>query len=148
METALETTLKFVIASEYPEGRRVQDRILDELVRRQYDPAATFAIRIALEEALINAIKHGNQFDKSKKVRVRAKISDEQADISVEDQGPGFNRASVPDPTAQENLERLHGRGILLMEAYMDRVQWSRGGRRVRLIRRNTGDSHGIAACS
>jgi anti-sigma regulatory factor (Ser/Thr protein kinase) len=43
----------------------------------------------------------------------------------------------VPDPTSDENLERLHGRGILLMEAYMDQVQWLAGGRRVRLVRKN-----------
>ena len=57
--------------------------------------------------------------------------------IEIEDEGPGFDRSSVPDPTSEENLERLHGRGILLMEAYMDKVEYSQGGRRVRMVKKN-----------
>ncbi len=58
-------------------------------------------------------------------------------EIEIEDQGPGFDRASVPDPTAEENLCKCSGRGILLIEAYMNSVSWSHGGRRVHLVRYN-----------
>ena len=127
--------LTFVIPSDYAEGRHVQDRIMQEVERNHYDNDSVYAIRLALEEALINAIKHGNKLDRKKKVKVEATVTPEQTEIQIEDEGPGFHRENVPDPTADENLERLHGRGILLMEAYMNAVEWSRGGRRVRLVR-------------
>jgi serine/threonine-protein kinase RsbW len=94
-----------------------------------------FSIKLALEEALINAIKHGNRKDPQKKVFVAANISARRAEITIEDEGAGFDRCSVPDPTIEENLEKCSGRGILLMEAYMDRVKWDRGGRRVKVIK-------------
>lgn len=137
----MDTSLHFVISSDFAEGREVQERILEELGRHHYYPDASFAIRLALEEALINAIKHGNKFDKSKKVRIEATVTAKQAEISIEDEGAGFVRAAVPDPTCEENLHRLHGRGILLIEAYMNEVQWDRGGRRVRMVRHNTPES-------
>lgn len=137
MEAALEKRLEFVIPSDFCECREVQAQILEEVSRCHYDPEAAFAIKLALEEALINAIKHGNHSDRAKTVSVVALITPRQTVITVEDQGNGFDRSRVPDPTADANLERLHGRGILLMEAYMDRVQFSHGGRRVRMVRKN-----------
>lgn len=133
----METTLQFEIPSELCETRDVQERILEEVCRCHYDTEGAFAIKLSLEEALINAMKHGNRFNRGKKVRVKACITPQQTEIIVEDEGDGFIRSAVPDPTAEENLERLHGRGILLIEAYMDEVQWMDGGRRVRMVRRN-----------
>jgi serine/threonine-protein kinase RsbW len=134
---ALDKPLRFIIPSVFVEGHHVQKRILDEVAKNHYSEDATFAIRLSLDEALINAIKHGNKLDPNKKVIVEAKITPDHAEIVVEDEGPGFDRSSVPDPTCEENLERLHGRGILLMEAYMTEVEFTRGGRRVRLVRKN-----------
>ena len=128
----MDDSLRFIIPSDYLEGRAIQKRILDEVEKHRFGEEALFAIKLALEEGLINAIKHGNKLDKNKKVQVTALVTDEQAEITIEDEGPGFDRSSVPDPTTEENLERLHGRGILLMEAYMHDIEWSRGGRRVR----------------
>ena len=139
MDPALDTCLRFVISSDFVEGRRVQRRILDEVARQHYGPDAVFAIRLSLEEALINAIKHGNKLDSGKVVRVEALICPEAAEIVVEDEGVGFERACVPDPTTSENVERLHGRGITLMESYMDEVNYLRGGRRIRMVRHNDG---------
>src|SRR5215212_7773856 len=133
----LDDSLRFIIPSDYLEGRAIQKRILDEVEKHRFGEEALFAIKLALEEGLINAIKHGNKLDKNKKVQVTALVTDEQAEITIEDEGPGFDRSSVPDPTTEENLERLHGRGILLMEAYMHDIEWSRGGRRVRMVRKN-----------
>jgi serine/threonine-protein kinase RsbW len=134
---ALDKPLRFIIPSVNVEGHHVQKRILDEVARHQYSDDAAFAISLSLEEAMINAIKHGNKEDPSKKVMVEAQVTPDQVEIVIEDEGPGFDRSSVPDPTSDENLERLHGRGILLMEAYMTKVEFSRGGRRVRMIRKN-----------
>jgi len=134
------TRMHFVIPSDFNEGREVQKQILDAIGRRHYSEHSTFAIKLALEEALINAIKHGNKFAVDKTVTVDADISSQQADIQVEDQGPGFTRSEVPDPTAEENLDKCSGRGILLIEAYMNSVEWGSQGRRIRIVKRNEPD--------
>ena len=125
------------IPSDYSAGRDVQKRILDEVEKHKFDTQSAFAIKLALEEAIINAIKHGNKLDSSKKVHIRASISAHQAEITIEDEGPGFHRERVPDPTADENLDKCSGRGILLMEAYMSCVEYSNQGRRIRLVKKN-----------
>ena len=98
----------------------------------------------ALEEALINAIKHGNKEDPKKQVKIQATITPEQAEFIIEDQGPGFNKDDVPDPTAIENLDKPSGRGILLIEAYMTEAQWTHNGRKLRMVRKN---QPGTACC-
>jgi serine/threonine-protein kinase RsbW len=128
---------KMTIASSYDDAREVQRLIRDEVVKAAFDDDSQFAIKLALEEAIINAIKHGNKLDLTKRVQVEWKITPEIAEIIIEDQGPGFNRDSVPNPTEDSNLEKLTGRGILLIETYMDNVEYSKGGRRVRLVRYN-----------
>lgn len=130
-------TLHFEFQSDFDTGCEVQQRILDEVARHGFNTNSLFATRLALEEALVNAIKHGNKLDRSKKVIVDARVTAGRVEIEIEDQGPGFDRTSVPDPTAVENLCKCSGRGILLIEAYMNSVEWSRGGRRVRLVRLN-----------
>jgi serine/threonine-protein kinase RsbW len=131
----MQETLRFIFPSDPSEARKAQDRIMDSVQKRKFDPDSLYAITIALQECVINAIKHGNRFDKSKNVILEAHVSDDKVEIIVEDQGEGFVRNNVPDPLAEENIERLHGRGLLLMEAYMNKVDYSKGGRRVRLVR-------------
>jgi len=129
--------LAFTIASNFTAGRDVQRKIMADVARNGFTDDSAFAIRIALEEALVNAIKHGNRLDPGKKVRVEATVTPEQAEITVEDEGPGFDRGCVPDPTADENICRPSGRGILLIESYMNDVRWDRGGRRIRMVKQN-----------
>ncbi|HEX8523094.1 MAG TPA: ATP-binding protein [Tepidisphaeraceae bacterium] len=132
-----DSPLKFEIRSDYSEGRQVQQRILDDVEKSGFDSESTFAIKLALEEALINAIKHGNKLDPNKKVHIEARVTPRRAEITIEDEGPGFNRQDVPDPTVEENICKCSGRGILLIESFMNRVQWTRGGRRVKMIKNN-----------
>ncbi len=129
--------LRFEIPSDFAAGRKVQKRILDNVARSGFDSHSAFAIRLALEEALVNAIKHGNKLDPKKKVHIEAKVTPKRAEIVVEDEGPGFCRTTVPDPTSDENVCKITGRGILLIEAFMNRVRWSHGGRRVRMVKQN-----------
>lgn len=131
------SALKFRIPSDFSACRHVQQRILELLGQCGYDSDSVFAIKLGLEEGLINAVKHGNKLDPSKHVRIEANISAEQAEICIEDEGPGFDRTCVPDPTATENIEKCSGRGILLIEAYMNQVEWSKGGRRLRMVKVN-----------
>ena len=130
-------TLRFEFPSNYDTGIDVQTQILKEVERHGFNTNSLFATRLALEEALVNAIKHGNKLDPKKKVIVEAKVSPQRVEIEIEDQGPGFKRADVPDPTDEANLCKCSGRGILLIEAYMNSVEWLRGGRRVRMVRFN-----------
>jgi serine/threonine-protein kinase RsbW len=134
--------LSFVIKSDLIEGREVQRQILEEVESCGYTGGNFFAINLSLEEALVNAIKHGNRLDPQKIVRVEATITSREVEIFIEDEGPGFDRSSVPDPTAMENLEKCSGRGILLIEAYMTHVTWDRGGRRLRMVKINESESH------
>lgn len=127
----------FVIPSDYMRMREVQHALLDDIKVRQYDPEAIFAIQLALEEGLSNAIKHGNKLDPNKTVTVDSQISDTLFEISIQDQGNGFVRKDVPDPTADENLERASGRGVMLIEAYMTSVKYSDGGRKLRMTRKS-----------
>ena len=129
--------LSFTINSDFGAGRDVQKRIMDDVEKHGFNSESTFAIKLALEEALINAIKHGNKLDPKKKVHVEARVTPKQAEIVIEDQGVGFDRHHVPNPLEDCNLEKCSGRGILLMEAYMSRVEYTHGGRRVRLVKKN-----------
>ncbi len=96
-----------------------------------------FAIRLALEEALANAIKHGNRYDPSKRITVTVETDAESTIITVADEGAGFDPCCIPDPTVDENLEKPGGRGIMLMRAYMDDVAYNEGGNEVRMVKRN-----------
>ena len=130
-------SFRVTIPSEFAAGRDVQERILADVQRHGFSTDSTFAIRIALEEAMVNAIKHGNRLDPAKKVHVESRVTPKRAEITIEDEGPGFDRSAIPDPTDEDNLDKPSGRGILLIEAYMDGVEWSRGGRRLRMVKEN-----------
>jgi serine/threonine-protein kinase RsbW len=134
---ATRTHLSFVIDSDPDQGREVQKQILQAVGNHGFEGQNYFAITLALEEAITNAIKHGNRLDKSKKVHVEMTVTEKQFEIEIEDEGGGFDRNCVPDPTTAENVEKCSGRGILLIEAYMNRVTWDRGGRRVRMLKLN-----------
>jgi serine/threonine-protein kinase RsbW len=129
--------LIFTIPSDLAASRDVHKEIMDRVEGYKYDEQSAFAIRLALEEGLMNAIKHGNKLDVKKTVHVEATVTEKQTEITIEDQGKGFHRTEVPDPCAEENLLKCSGRGILLMEAYMDKVEYSHGGRRVRMVKKN-----------
>ncbi len=129
---------QIVVPSDLRAAKEPEQRILDELERHGYSEDARFAIKLALEEALTNAVKHGNRNDPSKRVTVRYHISPQRAVIAIRDEGCGFSPEKVPDPTADENLERPNGRGIMLMQAYMTKVRYNPAGNEVWLMRENS----------
>jgi len=128
---------ELVTAHDLHSVRRSEDCILGELDRCNYDEQAVFAIKLALEEALTNAVKHGNANDKSKKLVVRFCVKRDRAVLMVRDQGGGFNPENLPDPTADENLEMPNGRGIMLMSAYMTKVCFNDVGNEVWMLKEN-----------
>jgi serine/threonine-protein kinase RsbW len=119
-------------------GQALQEQILRQLEELQFAEHDLFGVRLALEEALVNAIKHGNRLDPTKNVRVQWIIDHERVVIEIEDEGEGFDPGDVPDPTADENLERPCGRGIHLMRAFMTSIDYHGRGNRVVLIKART----------
>ena len=126
-----------VVPNDLRNARQPERRIMDELTRCHYSADVTFAIKLALEEALTNAVKHGNSNDASKQLVVRYTVRPERTVIMVRDEGHGFTPARVPDPTRDENLEHPSGRGIMLMHAYMTRVHFNDAGNEVWLLKMN-----------
>ncbi len=100
---------------------------------------AAYAVDMAVREAVTNAVLHGNRQDEGKKVEVSFKSLPDAIEITVRDEGAGFNTGSVPDPTDPQNLLKTSGRGILFMRNFMDEVEWSRhaeGGTVVRMTKK------------
>ena len=100
---------------------------------------AAFGVDMAVREAVTNAVLHGNRQDETKTVEVSFKNSPEAIEITVRDQGEGFDPGSVPDPTDPQNILKTCGRGILFMRNFMDEVEWSRhpeGGTVVRMTKK------------
>ena len=126
----------FTIPSDFAASRDVQARIMQDVAACGFDEETTFAVRISLEEAIVSAIRHGNRLDLAKAVRVESDTAPGRVEIVVEDEGAGFERHHIPDPTADENLVRPNGRGILLMRAFMDEVRYNPTGNRVTMIKR------------
>jgi serine/threonine-protein kinase RsbW len=133
-------SINLIIPSDRIAGRDAEDRILKAVDEIGFGPHSAFAVKLSLQEALTNAIKHGNRLDPGKKVHIHVTLSKRQIAIEIEDEGPGFARCDIPDPRAEENLEKCSGRGIFLIESYMDSVEWSHGGRRLRMVRKNQED--------
>lgn len=125
-----------VIPSDQRETVIPKQAILRELERHQYSEEDAFAVKLALEEALSNAIKHGNGNDPSKSVTVRFAVSRDKAVVIIRDEGPGFEPAQVPDCTAPERLPLPNGRGIMLIQSYMDEVCFRDNGRELYLLKR------------
>lgn len=110
-----------------------QATVADALGARGYPEGSMFAVRLAIEEAVVNAFRHGNLSDPKKVVFFRATIDDARAEFEVEDQGPGFDPRLIPDPTDEDNLEIPSGRGVMLIKAYMTEVEYVKPGNKLRM---------------
>lgn len=112
-------------------GKRLLEEILSRLRAQGWSDHDVSGVHLALEEALVNAIRHGNQLDHAKCVQVCCRLSPRRFWVQIEDEGAGFNPCDVPDPRAPENLERPCGRGLLLMRHFMSRVEYNSKGNSV-----------------
>ena len=113
---------------------RAEEMLLAAMARHGYPDAARFAVRLALEESLVNAFRHGHKrLPADAPAKVEFAVTRDTVELAIEDQGPGFKPEDVPDPTLDENIERPTGRGLLLMRAYMARVEYVGRGNRVEM---------------
>jgi serine/threonine-protein kinase RsbW len=115
---------------------QVHEASTTALTAHGYDEGAMFAIRLAIEEAVVNAFRHGNRNDPTKVVFFRARVDGTEAVFEIEDQGPGFDPKAIPDPTDQFNIEMPSGRGVMLIKAYMTEAEYIPPGNKLRMVYR------------
>jgi serine/threonine-protein kinase RsbW len=120
---AKQFTEKSYSSPDTEEQGRIIDVIIEQMKALGWSDPECFSARLALEEAAVNAAKHGNQFDPAKPVTIKYLVTAETVTVSVADKGKGYDPDDVPDPTAVENLERPCGRGLMLMRHYMGQVE-------------------------
>jgi serine/threonine-protein kinase RsbW len=104
-----------------------------------FDDDSAHYMSVAVRESVVNAMKHGNRGNERKRVKVSFVIRPRVLEVSVLDEGPGFDPHRIPDPVADENLLKADGRGIFFMRSFMDEVDYSfppGGGTLVRLVKR------------
>jgi len=131
-ETQVRRWLRLQVRS-LAEVSRPVDTLVALMEAEKYSAREIFGMRLALEEAIVNAIKHGHGGDETRLVRIGFHVTSEETLAWVEDQGPGFDPTAVPDPLALENLERPSGRGLLLMDAYLTWVRHNERGNMITL---------------
>ena len=104
-----------------------------------FDEDTAHWIGMSVRESVTNAIQHGNKLDQSKKVDIRFDVASDQLEISVKDQGPGFQVNDLPNPLDPENLLKPSGRGIFYIRSFMDEVEFrplSQGGMEVHMVKK------------
>jgi serine/threonine-protein kinase RsbW len=111
------------------------DNLTHLMTAAGYSAKDIYGMRLALEEAIVNALRHGNKSDPSKRVFIRLCVRPDQVLAEVEDQGEGFDSERVPDPLALENLAKPGGRGLLLIHHYTTWARYNREGNRLTLCK-------------
>ena len=104
------------------------DMLLARLSQLSLDQKVNFSIKLSLHEAIINAVRHGNKMKSTLSVQVDITLKPDRITIKVADQGRGFDYNKIPDPITEENLEKLNGRGIFLIQNTMDKVKFTNKG--------------------
>ena len=131
-------TVKLDIASRF-EMLDVAHTVVSQLCKLVgFKEETTHYLAVAVRESVVNAIKHGNGQDESKRVEVLITLTDRSLEVQVKDQGEGFEPDEVPDPLAPENLLKAYGRGIFFMKQFMDEVSYTfppKGGTVVRMVK-------------
>lgn len=128
------------IEFEVPSYVSLMHDILDYLMKRVEKSGVvnpeTSNLFVALDEAFVNAVKHGNKYNAEKLVRITAEVSKEEARFTIEDEGDGFNINEIPDPRNPENLFKASGRGVLFIHNIMDEVTYNERGNRLTMVKR------------
>ncbi len=124
-----------IIPSDLSAARAIEEDILGRADALGYSEGCGFAIRLALEEAVVNAHKHGNKSDPSRKIVISYGVDPQRVVVRVRDEGQGFDPTTLPDCTAPERIAMPCGRGIMLMHAYLDEVSFNERGNEVQLVK-------------
>ncbi|KPK86961.1 MAG: serine/threonine protein kinase [Bacteroides sp. SM23_62_1] len=116
------------------ENLREVEKLIDEVTNECKLSSEKYGnVFIATLEAANNAILHGNKLDENKDVNIKFSWSEKELNLTIIDQGKGFDYKNIPDPTAPENVEKVNGRGIFLMVKLADKIVFNKKGRVVNL---------------
>lgn len=132
----LHEKIEFELPSDLLLMNGVLQYLLERVAKRGLITPERSNLFIALDEAFVNAVKHGNKNDPAKLVRIAAELSPREASFTVEDEGEGFNVQEIPDPCDPANLFKSSGRGVLLIYNIMDEVEYNAQGNRVKMVKR------------
>ena len=121
------------VPSETRSIRKVSSRILEGLSSYGLDADTLLDIRLCAEEAVRNAIVHGNRSNKNLPVKINYWVEKGRLNIEVEDEGAGFNPDNVPDPRVDKHIMRESGRGVHLIRELMDKVDFNEKGNKIRM---------------
>lgn len=138
MTSKTSTHEKIVSSSIISELRRLCAKILCNAREFEYSGDDLFAIHLALEEAVINAVKHGNKQDPARNVIIEYDLSPQKIDICITDQGKGFNPNGLADPRIGDNVYKTDGRGVLLIKSYMDKAEYNNAGNSLHMTKFNS----------
>ena len=119
----------------------VVGQLLEALAKCAWSQDDQFAIRMAVEEALMNAIKHGNESNPEKPVNVILKFSETLFYGKITDQGTGFDPDCICDPTTDDNVDKPCGRGVMLMKNFVDTVSYNAAGNEVEMTKQRSSAS-------
>jgi serine/threonine-protein kinase RsbW len=117
LEREMESTLESVDSAE--------QIVVAEAKALGLDEDDLYRVGIAIRECMVNAVVHGNRYNSRKKVHLKVERTADRLTVVVQDEGDGFDPNAVPDPLAGENLLRGSGRGVMLMQSFMDEFQIS-----------------------
>ena len=135
MTSKTPVSCSIIVASKPSAITGVCESILSKLLSNSFTQDDIFAVHLALQEAFINAVKHGNKMDPHKKIRIDYVVSTKKVEISMTDEGDGFDPDTVPDPRCGENLYKACGRGLFLIRSYMDVVEFDKPGNSMHMIK-------------
>jgi serine/threonine-protein kinase RsbW len=133
---AFHEKIDFELPSDLSLMNVVLEYLLDRVDKMGLIKAEQSNLFVALDEAFVNAVKHGSRNDPTKLVRITAELSPHEAIFTVEDEGEGFDVREIPDPRDPANLFKSTGRGVLLIYNIMDEVEYSEHGTRLRMVKR------------
>ncbi len=133
----LHEKIEFELPSAIMPMHAILDYLMTRVERQGVVKPERSNLYVALDEAFVNAVKHGNKFNAQKLVRITAEISNQEASFTVEDEGEGFDVNSIPDPLDPENLFKTSGRGVLFIYNIMDEVKYNDRGNRLTMVKRS-----------
>ena len=128
------------IPSEPLEACDLIRHVVERLETEKVGDELLFAVHMALEEAVMNAIKHGNKCDVNKRVHLEIDCNCTELKIKVRDEGAGFVPSDLPDPTDDEHVDIPSGRGVMLMREFMDEVSYNPAGNEVVMVKRKSAE--------
>jgi serine/threonine-protein kinase RsbW len=127
---------KFTFPSDLKSVKKAWAEVSNDIGDMNINESTLFDIRLSLEEAIINAVKHGNKHDADLPIEVELNKKNDRVEIIVRDQGEGFDIEQCEDPTEEENLNKYSGRGVLIIKSLMDEVNYVKDDRCLHMIKK------------